>query len=81
MFLYVFSLFLGFAHTISFRHKIYYDILDKFLILVIYPIGFLILSLLFFKAKNEDVAKEKNKYIGILAFFLIVEVLYIFNIF
>lgn len=81
MFLYVFSLFLGFAHTVSFRYKIYYDIFDKLLILTIYPIGFLILSLLFFKAKNENVDKARKKYIGILAFFLIVEVLYIFNIF
>lgn len=40
IFFYVFSLFLIFSNTFSYRHKIYYDIFDKFLILVIYPICF-----------------------------------------
>lgn len=81
IFLYLFSLFSVFAHTVSFRHNTYYDIIDKFLILVIYPIGFLILSLLFFKTKNENVEKEKSKYIALLILFIITEVLFIFNIF
>lgn len=81
LFSYVFILFSSFAHTVSFRHKTYYDIFDKLLILLIYPIGFLILSFLFFKAKNEYVEKGKNKYIAILILFVISEILYIFSMF
>ncbi|GFN35267.1 hypothetical protein [Tepidimicrobium xylanilyticum] len=81
MFSYVLYLYLVFSKTYPSSHRIHYDIIDKLLILVLYPIGFLKLSLSFFKVKTEDIDKEKNKYIAILIFFVIVEFLFIFNIF
>ena len=81
MFLYVFNLFTSFTATTSFRHETPYDIFDKFLILLIYPLGFILLSRIFFKTSDRNIKKERNRYIRILIFFIIAEALYIFNIF
>lgn len=76
-----FMLFLIFARTYSPKYKIYYDVFDKILILIISPICFSIFSFLYFTNKSESDNKEIYKYITILLFFIIVESLYIMNIF
>ncbi|MFA5524208.1 MAG: hypothetical protein WDA24_07605 [Tissierellales bacterium] len=81
VFFYVFSLFIMFTRTFSFRHESYYDIIDKILILGLYPIGFLILSFLFYKGKNKDMTEKKYKYIASLVLLIIVEILFVIDIF
>ena len=78
----IFIMFLIFARTYSFNYSnIHYDVFDKIFILIIYPICFLILSYLFLNTKSRIDKNKRYKYIIISAFFIIVEILYILNIF
>lgn len=80
MFFLNFLLFLIFSRTHSFRYNDPYDIFDKLLIFIIYPICFLISSLSFFKAKRRMDRKEIYQYMGVLISFIIVVALYALNL-
>lgn len=69
-----FILFLAFTRTFIYN----LDFWDKLIILILYPTSFFTLSFLFFKYNEVD-RKERNKYIIIFIFFVIVELLYIYR--
>ncbi len=77
----VIMLFLIFSGTYSYREHFHYDVIDKFLILAIYPICFLGSSLLFLINRDKGDKEEAYRYIGVLVFFVVVEILYIVDIF